>query len=1232
MKKKILYTVASVVIIAISILTALPFVIQSDKIQQEVLHRIENCYVVDASVAKVELSFFPIPHFKIFEAQIRHETFSLDTPEIDIYPSWRILLGQPEIGRIYLKNPSVVLQKTPDDASEEPFTLPENLPWFSVFIEKGALQIPTINTDLGSIHNNSFSEITATLKIHNNTVSIDWNSKPNFAKELNLTGALSLNDYSCSGTLFLNHLNLAEVFADSTGSSLAFITDTSEFSATFDYSKDQTLTLHFDGDVPDFTLIGPDLGDKPPIPFRVHKGDLNIKFKKDFFEIAIKSLDVIEPAGKFQGTIAYYLPENKSEKQIKLDLQGHDIDATIVRDKLLDLVGTNIVAETVCDIVQNGEINSASYYFDDTIPNFEDIKTMTIKVDIERTDIHLKHVPIDLHNAKGKILIKDGDLTGWDITTSVGNSFGTKGSFLVGLGHDNWGLKVDVDIDTNLAELPEILREIIPDENVKTELHLLEFSGRNDGHLHIGDDIRTFNVIVDVKSFNKPEITYGRLAGKIIPQAGSLQVTDSGASWEKLSLHIGNHSVSQTTGHLDWKDPAFAFELTSLKGVLDNNTLFAELHSHETLKKTFKSVLTSIVGSTAISGTIKGHFFEPQYYVYDFDTVMSNLIIKTPVFPDEIKVQSAHARITDTTIHLQQSTGMLFGDSLRIDGDLQHNDWLEWQGNLVFKGQIKQPLMDWIKQKELIPDKLHINTPASIQEMRVKWHDDEFHIAGDLTPVGSDSNLNFKFDKTREITAGEFNIQRKTDTSQIRFFIEPSQKIYDISLAGTLPGQALQDILSDSFVQFDTLSGNITIHVKIPTDNTPPVATFSGNATLKKLHLIINNEESSDHTISFSITGKDNNLTINNLDISYGNSLLLTKGFFKQDQTNGHLNLDLTSPEINTQTVEDISDHLEHFLYERLGLQKNSDKAKSNYNFDTKLKFNFQKFTVPFGEKSDNGKQYQFPITPLIGQYNANQANSSLQIKNSNICGLEVEAFFSWFGETETSKTISLQTPENGVVEMKDFLECFNSNAVIKGPMTFHGKAITDKGMVQKAKFSLISEKGHIYKFAAVAKAISILNIKGWSGSIWEKGYYYNKIELSGIVDHDILKISKLFIDGDGVDIVGKGTFDISAMEYDMVFYVVPFTSVNSLVTKVPIVGRLLGGKEGRIVSVPVKISGASEDPDVSIMDAGEIGSATGRWIWDTVTIPFNVGSSKKSEEPLDIDDIETQAIIPQDN
>jgi hypothetical protein len=71
------------------------------------------------------------------------------------------------------------------------------------------------------------------------------------------------------------------------------------------------------------------------------------------------------------------------------------------------------------------------------------------------------------------------------------------------------------------------------------------------------------------------------------------------------------------------------------------------------------------------------------------------------------------------------------------------------------------------------------------------------------------------------------------------------------------------------------------------------------------------------------------------------------------------------------------------------------------------------------------------------------------------------------------------------------------------------------------------------------------------------------------------------------VDVVGQGRIDLVTQELDFQALVAPFKTLNWVIEKIPLLGYILGGT---LVEVPVKVSGTTADPKVSLLEPASVG------------------------------------------
>lgn len=1202
MKKKLLIITGLLFLLAAGIITA-PLLLESQKVQEQVLKRINSCYIVDASVEDLKFTWFPLPHLTAKRIEVHHEGFTVASPLATLYPSWKIFFNLSSLGSLHLTDPVFQLHKiSPADPKNGLQTI--SLPNIKTHIENGTLFLPAYQSSIFASQEISLKNISTTLSIHGKTGEFSGECTASFAKKITFSGEFKGNG---RGTLKgeIEGLRPQKILTDKEDTLLSPLEDLNNIS--FVGSKNSTgFNIDLAGDIPDFSLTH--LGTKEK--FRLGRGQINLTFgPQNSFSILIKDLLVSDPLLQLQGEISRYFPGNKEQAHIKIDLKAKDIDLTAVRQKVLTLVGEHPVTKHVCDIVQRGKAHSASYFFDAPPSAFAHISSMTIKVDLADTDIHLATIPLDLTKSIGPILIKDGDLTGKNITTWVGDAKGTNGVFLVGLTHDQHGLEVDVDIDANLEELPAVLRSFLENKNVVHELGMVQGQGRANGHLHIGNTLHDFKVRVDVDKFQEADLRYDRLSWPLRLESGTLQVTGTSFSWNAIKGKLGSHFIQETSGTATWEEASIPLTIRSVHGLFDANALLGELQQYPVLADAFSGVIDAIQGSVEVTGSLNGPFFTPKEYTYSFDTKIKDITFQTPVLPKKIMIAKGRGTISDQGIQNLSTSGTVFEKPLLVNGELTHHHWHSWQGDLEIYGVLGENLFTWLTKKGVYPRLIPPRPPYRVTGMDIKWRDKLFNLTGELLSSDETTTLDLDIKDKDKSFAGNFRVKNSTDDAAFSLFWNSATETFSSSFKGTLSGKSLHALMDDSKASIESIRGDFDIKKRKDKKTKKTFFDFSGDLLGRDIHLTWDKGKNVLSIPTLDLAAKKSLMKLRKLEADFNNESITATGSFSSKPGSGHLELNLDSPpSLTTPNIEKFYDNLDHFLHSTLALKEDPEQP-STYEISGFLNFNLADIILPFGAKGEKPPEqhsYRLPFTPLHGTYQFNKTDSELKLSKSQVCGVGVDGLLSWHGPKETSKKITLSTPPDRPLKFEDFLSCFHFDNVIEGPLKISGHIDSDTKICKRGGLIVSSEKGSIKKFVALAKTLSLINITGLSGAIWTEGFYYNKLEVSGNICDNIFTIEKAFIDGDGVDVVATGDINLSTMEYDLTFFVVPFATINGLVTKVPLIGRVLGGKAERIVSVPVKVTGPLNDPIITALSPSAIGEATGKWILDTITLPFD--------------------------
>lgn len=117
-----------------------------------------------------------------------------------------------------------------------------------------------------------------------------------------------------------------------------------------------------------------------------------------------------------------------------------------------------------------------------------------------------------------------------------------------------------------------------------------------------------------------------------------------------------------------------------------------------------------------------------------------------------------------------------------------------------------------------------------------------------------------------------------------------------------------------------------------------------------------------------------------------------------------------------------------------------------------------------------------------------------------------------------------------------------------------------------------------------LARLLSIAALTGIVDALRGEGIGFSKFELPFSLENDVLTVKDARASGFAIGVNAEGTVNLDTDEVDMRGTVVPAYSLNTLINIVPILGDLLTGGEGEgIFAATYRVSGTTEDPDVSV-------------------------------------------------
>ena len=124
---------------------------------------------------------------------------------------------------------------------------------------------------------------------------------------------------------------------------------------------------------------------------------------------------------------------------------------------------------------------------------------------------------------------------------------------------------------------------------------------------------------------------------------------------------------------------------------------------------------------------------------------------------------------------------------------------------------------------------------------------------------------------------------------------------------------------------------------------------------------------------------------------------------------------------------------------------------------------------------------------------------------------------------------------------------------------------------------------------AKIFSVLSVLEIfRGRLPELGGNGFPYHTMVIKGHLHQGKFLLEKAYIGGSSLDLIAEGEIDLAARKLDLVVLVAPFSTINWIIRHIPLVGKIMGGT---LISVPTKVSGDLDNPDVTFLAPSAVGT-----------------------------------------
>ena len=249
-------------------------------------------------------------------------------------------------------------------------------------------------------------------------------------------------------------------------------------------------------------------------------------------------------------------------------------------------------------------------------------------------------------------------------------------------------------------------------------------------------------------------------------------------------------------------------------------------------------------------------------------------------------------------------------------------------------------------------------------------------------------------------------------------------------------------------------------------------------------------------------------------------------------------------------------------------------------------------------------------LSPVHADITLGTDNLSIALVDANLCGISLTGII----ETSRNKFDFRIFPFARNEKFDSSINCFfNKRQVATGTFSLDGEIFTKgkgaeiTGLLNGA-LDLKATEGRIYQLGFLSKIFALLNLteifRGKIPDLVGEGFAYNSITASGKLEKGNFIITGFVIDGASMAIVCTGNIDLNKENVDLVVLISPFKTVDLIIKYIPLVNQIL---DGNIISIPFRVTGKLEDPDVIPLSPTAVGSGLLKMLQRTIELPIKI-------------------------
>ena len=684
------------------------------------------------------------------------------------------------------------------------------------------------------------------------------------------------------------------------------------------------------------------------------------------------------------------------------------------------------------------------------------------------------------------------------------------------------------------------------------------------------------------------------LASELLPAAlsatGRFLAESDRLQLDGVSASLGKSSVAAVSARFAWKRRS-AFEVLSGRAAVDLEEFFRWRSAYPVLRDALKEV-RELNGTVRLSSMkFGGTFSQPASWNIILAGSVEKVLLDMPFFPGPVSLPQGAFSAKQVSVSFSGVQVSMLDTSVSLSGVVNGLRGGIRSADLELKGMTGKDSIAWAYTKAALPRQFMISAPLTFSDVRFQWQKTAGASLSGTLISAQGPTLSFE----GLIDAPEFTIRRATVTDKdtnAALTGKRSGKSLELSFSGRLAESTLDRVFEQKTLSKGTIKGDFSATMVL---DRPFDVTARGR--LEGEDIVIPWGLSVPVTIdSIALQADGNIFTVSSSAMTWGDAHYSAAGTVTTSEDAFVLDMDLTADRINVAEIQ-----------KALARPRQADAAPAapqSVHRERPAVLGVVRIKTPSLSFD------RFTFSPLEAVVSLAPDEAHLAFTRAEACGFSLPGTLAFSGH----EVLFAFKPAATGQSLDSFLDCLtDKDFQITGRFDLNAdlRAQGKSGALLSAlegSVDFSAKEGKIYRYPLLAKIFSVLSVteifRGKTPDLGGSGFPYSALTVKGEIHHGVFQLEQAYLSGSSIDLIADGEVDLAAKKINLIVLVAPFSTINWIIRRIPLVGKIMGGT---LISIPVKVSGDLSDPDVTFLAPSAVGKRLVKILENILKIPVEI-------------------------